>query len=448
MRGRASVAVAAGVVAIGLVAGCGGGGGGQTTTASFTPDELHAIQAATGNVAIFCTNQLVQRSTGRTIAGGPVLADAESGIATLLTLAREKPTALWEPETTTTSTTSTTTSSGTTGTGTTTAPADTTGTGTSTSTTPTPTTGVVTGPRTLAQTLADLEQPVRAGCGQPLLGRLLSAIGQLTGTVTSTSSTAPATTAAQTAPSTTATTQTAPAGTGATTTSTAPAATTQTAPTTAATTTSTAPAATTQTAPAGSAPSAPAVPPPAPSALNGTGPVASEIQISGTTPLVATASYEGSGTFAVRLVPAGGGAAETLFQRVGRYSGQTLLARPRPGRYRVSVDAAGRWSLRLAQPQPSATAAMVPGRFSGTGSRVIAVQAAQALHARVAGSHPAGVSFTVALVSYAGAAPELKLFQKTGPFQGQTVTDIAAGPYLMRVQADGAWSVVFTPAGG
>jgi hypothetical protein len=190
------------------------------------------------------------------------------------------------------------------------------------------------------------------------------------------------------------------------------------------------------------------VPPPTPSSLNGTGPAGSEIQVSGTTPLVATATYAGSGTFTVRLVPVAGGSAETLFQRVGRYSGQTLFARPRPGRYRVRVDAAGRWSLRFAQPQPAASAAMIPGRFSGTGSRVIAVQAAQALRARVAGLHQGGATFDVTLVSYAGTAPELRLFHQTGRFQGQTVTSIAAGPSLLRVQADGAWSVVFTPAGG
>jgi hypothetical protein len=402
---RGGLGLAAAVVALGLLAGCGGGGD-ENARESFTPEELSAIQAATDNVAVYCTNQIVARSTGRTITGGPQLADAEAGIDTLARLAGEKPEALWEPEvpTPTAPTTETTgqAGSGTTGTDTT----ETTGTDT---TTGTATTGPATGPRTLAQTLADLQQPVRAGCGASLSARLASALAQLAGTATVTAPSAPASTVTETTP---------PAS--------AP------------------------TAPPGTAPTAPAPAPapPTPAALSGAGPGTSEVQLSHTGPLVATARYAGTGTFVVRLEPTSGGPGATLFERLGPYAGQTLLAQPQPGSYRVRVEASGRWSLRLAQPEPSPSAQGIPGAFTGTGARVVPVQATEALRAQVAGQHRGRLAFRVALVGYGTSAGTLSLFDQSGRFQGQTVSDIPAGHYLLAVQADGSWTVTFSPAGG
>src|SRR5205823_2605974 len=155
-----------------------------------------------------------------------------------------------------------------------------------------------------------------------------------------------------------------------------------------------------------------------------------------TSPLVATARHAGTGAFSVQLEPAGGAAGTTLFQRVGHYFGQTLLAQPQPGRYRVRVEANGPWSLRLEQPQPMATARPIPGRFTGTGSRVIPTQAANAVRAEITGQHQGRFAFRVTLVGYGTTAGTLSLFDRSGRFQGQTVTEIPAGPYLLAVQAD------------
>jgi hypothetical protein len=438
-RGR--VAVAGLLVALGLLAGCGGGG--QSSEESFTPEELSAIQAATANVAVYCTNQIVQRSTGRSITGGPSLADAEAGIATLARLAREKPAALWEPTATAGGTTSETTGQ----TGTETVSGETTGTtpsggastgtaASTTGTTGTGTAGAQAGPRTLVQTLADLGQPVRVGCGGALAAQLSSAVASLTGTAPATVATTPTATATGTA--TASTTATVPTSPTATATGTAPAstaATVATPPTETGT-----PTAPTSTASAGA--------PPTPSVLSGAGPVASEVRISRPSPLVVTARYAGSGTFSVRLEPTGGAPGTTLFQRVGTYSGEALLAQPQPGRYRLHVEASGRWSLRLEQPRPSATARMIPGQFTGTGSRVIPAQAAKALRARITGQHQGRFAFRVTLVGYGTNAGTSTLFEQSGRFQGETVTEIPAGPYLLAVQADGAWELTFSPAPG
>jgi len=182
---------------------------------------------------------------------------------------------------------------------------------------------------------------------------------------------------------------------------------------------------------------------PKPIVLKGTGSKVRTINLEADTPLVVTGSNSGSSNFIVELLPG----PELVFNEIGPYSGQAAIAEITSGRYRVKVDAEGSWSLKVEQPVPASDAKMIPGRVKGKGAKVIALQVRSEIQPVVTATHHGESNFIVELIGYGDLSGEVILFNEIGNFNGQTITDdsLPTGGYLLYVQADGSWSLSFTP---
>jgi hypothetical protein len=159
--------------------------------------------------------------------------------------------------------------------------------------------------------------------------------------------------------------------------------------------------------------------------------------------LVFTATHDGYANFIVRFV--GKGLSELLVNEIGSYAGQVAVDFAKAGRYRVPIEADGAWTLKVTRPIPGPSAKVVPATFKGNGSRVILIRAKASLQPIVTARHRGGSNFIVYLIGYGTLTGSSLLFNEIGNFNGQTlVDDMPAGPYLLAVQADGAWTLKFT----
>ena len=84
--------------------------------------------------------------------------------------------------------------------------------------------------------------------------------------------------------------------------------------------------------------------------LRGTGARVVSVYVPRNSPLVVTGTHSGQSNFIVHMVKSGN--KEFIFNEIGRYNGQALVAEPAAGRYRVAVDADGAWTLKFTQPRP------------------------------------------------------------------------------------------------
>jgi hypothetical protein len=208
--------------------------------------------------------------------------------------------------------------------------------------------------------------------------------------------------------------------------------------------TDTAPAETTATVPEVTPTTEPPPQPPRPRSLAGTGSRVLDVRLFRDSPLIVTGQHSGSSNFIVDLVPRDGGSEENLFNEIGSFRGQKLASGAATGRYRVKVQADGRWSLRFAQPVPLANATQIPGTIKGRGALVVPVQASEDFQAVITGSHRGQSNFIVDLVGYGGTTGQENLYNEIGVFSGETLVDVPAGSLLLSVQADGTWSIRFS----
>lgn len=182
---------------------------------------------------------------------------------------------------------------------------------------------------------------------------------------------------------------------------------------------------------------------PTPSNASGSGARILDLTLPRSSPVVVTASHTGSSNFVVKLVPRGGGSEELLVNTIGNYSGKTLAPEASKGRYRVQVEAGGRWSLRFQQPRPTGGAKVLPAVIQGRGDTVVAVHANEGFQAVVSGAHRGESNFAVHLTGYGNTSGRELLFNEIGTYRGETLVDLPKGGSLLSVQADGSWSVRF-----
>lgn len=190
----------------------------------------------------------------------------------------------------------------------------------------------------------------------------------------------------------------------------------------------------------------PPTPAPKPIVLRGHGKVVKSISLKTDTPVVVTGSHNGQANFIVDLV--GQGAHEYLFNEIGRYDGQAAIEdQLDPGKYRVAIDADGDWTLKFEQPVPKANAKRLPGKLSGKGARVVPVRTDESMQPVVRGTHSGQANFIVDVIGYGDLSGVVNLFNEIGRFHGEVLADeeLPAGDYLVYVQADGAWTLKFTP---
>lgn len=188
-------------------------------------------------------------------------------------------------------------------------------------------------------------------------------------------------------------------------------------------------------------PPEPAFTAPKPIVLNGNGSKVETIRLAANSPVVLTASHSGSANFVVELV--GQGTNELLVNEIGSYQGQVAVDEIRSGRYRVPVDADGTWTLRIEQPVPKPGDKNVIGKFSGRGSKVIALQSDSDLQPIITGQHRGQENFIVELVGFGTLEGSVLLFNEIGNFSGEALEDVPGGDFLLAVQADGNWTIRF-----
>jgi hypothetical protein len=168
------------------------------------------------------------------------------------------------------------------------------------------------------------------------------------------------------------------------------------------------------------------------------------IRLTRNSPLVVTASHNGQSNFIVHLVS--GGTDVSLFNEIGVYSGQTAVTDIHAGGYRVAVQADGAWTLGFSQPSPPSNAKLIPGRITGHGARVIAIRSTRNMQPVVTAAHRGQSNFIVHLIGYGTTTGEESLFNEIGNYHGQTlINSLPKGSYLLYVQADGTWTIRFTP---
>jgi hypothetical protein len=64
----------------------------------------------------------------------------------------------------------------------------------------------------------------------------------------------------------------------------------------------------------------------------------------------------------------------------------------------------------------------------------------------VSATHRGEANFIVQMIGYGTTSGQAYLFNEIGNFHGQTLMDdLPRGSYLLYVQADGAWTIRFTP---
>lgn len=195
----------------------------------------------------------------------------------------------------------------------------------------------------------------------------------------------------------------------------------------------------------------PPPPPPEPAAprpivLRGSGSKVESLRLREDSPLVVTGSHGGSSNFIVDMVGRGGSGDFFLFNEIGGYEGEVAVAEATAGRYRVKVDADGSWELRFEQPVPTGQAKTIPGRIKGRGARVVRLRSTEDLEPIVTARHRGQSNFIVDVIGYGDIEGSIFLFNEIGDFSGETLAEqMPAGDYLLSVQADGPWTIRFTP---
>jgi hypothetical protein len=176
--------------------------------------------------------------------------------------------------------------------------------------------------------------------------------------------------------------------------------------------------------------------------VEGSGAKVVTINLSDNGPLIIESSHNGGGNYIVELV--GNGLNELMVNEIGSYSGTVALDQVLAGRYRVSIQADGSWSLRYRQPRPQGGEQSLLRTFQGSGPQVIAVQTPEDLEPIITASNSGNANFIVSLIGYGDevSGSEL-LFNEIGPYRGETLTSIPSGDYLLSIDAAGSWTIRF-----
>jgi hypothetical protein len=191
---------------------------------------------------------------------------------------------------------------------------------------------------------------------------------------------------------------------------------------------------------------------PSPRTVTGVGQLVKTLRLRATGALLVKGTHQGSSNFIVDLVPRGGDEFDShnLYNEIGSYSGQTVIAYAGKGRYRVKVNADGPWKLSFSQPSPPQNArSITKGTIRGTGAKVVKVHADDDMQLLVNATHRGESNFIAELVPYGPDAGDAflgtqSLFNEIGNFKGESLVEqLGYGDYLLHVQADGAWTFKF-----
>ena len=184
-------------------------------------------------------------------------------------------------------------------------------------------------------------------------------------------------------------------------------------------------------------------PEPQPITLSGTGPQASEAFELESGLAVVRLSHQGASNFIVHLLDGDSGEqlGASLVNRIGTFDGSTAFATGNPtAPYVLDVDADGPWSVTVEQPRPSDAPAT--RQFSGTGQTATDLFSLPAGLARISMSHQGESNFIVYLLDREGYEMGPSIVNEVGPIDASQAVQIPEdGIYLLRVDADGPWTI-------
>lgn len=156
---------------------------------------------------------------------------------------------------------------------------------------------------------------------------------------------------------------------------------------------------------------------------------------------VLTATYAGSGNFAVELLDSNGQAKDVPINVIGSYSGsvgENLDA----GSYILKVTADAIWSITITQPR-GVVGVSLPKTYSGHGQQFVGpFSAGDAVGIQAQNTAgPDGGNFVVQVLDKGGAIQDIPI-NEIGSYKGSTVSNnLSDGPFYLNIDSDGTWTV-------
>jgi hypothetical protein len=151
-------------------------------------------------------------------------------------------------------------------------------------------------------------------------------------------------------------------------------------------------------------------------------------------------SYSGGAGFQASLVDDSGHIVSTLYKLTGNTNGATALG-VSAGRYSLSVNAGGQWSMSVNQGVP-VNPQFIPLNTSGSGPQVTPFFRSSGGNATATMTYNGTSPFVVTLLSAGGEIISTLANVPSGPFSGtQNLLLQQGSDYLIDVEGNGAWTL-------
>ena len=143
-----------------------------------------------------------------------------------------------------------------------------------------------------------------------------------------------------------------------------------------------------------------------------------------------TATHQGNSNFVLQTLDATNQMSDLLVNEIGSYSGVVSYGLMGAESAMLQITADGAWTVQI---DPITAAPLAPAQLSGTGDAVYKYEGSAAV-AQI--THAGSSNFAVHQTD--GTWPNL-LINEIGAYQGSV--PFMAGPSLLLIKADGAWTI-------
>jgi hypothetical protein len=158
--------------------------------------------------------------------------------------------------------------------------------------------------------------------------------------------------------------------------------------------------------------------------------------------VIVTSNYTGASNFISTLLDSDGNSVESITNEIGKFSGKTAFEIPTDGQYLMNVNSSGSWTFHFEQPTPSNTISE-ESYFSGKGTYVSDFFKVTQDSLVVFSFTHAGDSNFIADILNTDGTYETNVVNEIGITDGSKACYFKKGIYLLRVNADGNWSIKY-----
>lgn len=156
---------------------------------------------------------------------------------------------------------------------------------------------------------------------------------------------------------------------------------------------------------------------------------------------VITLTHSGDSNFIVRVLSTSDDDTEYLVNEIGDYDGVTAFGVDVAGEYVLDVDADGPWTATIEQPRDTSNAQYTKS-FSGEGMMVTDFIKVEEGLAVFNFTHDGDSNFIVHLLDEGGDVVGY-LANQIGEYEGSIAEYVDEGTYVVRIDADGEWTMDF-----